>query len=175
MDDTASSSREKGSSMKKRDPGESLGARLLRALTDEELAALLDALFEPLDAKGLATLASRVDSETTAILAGFHDGDSKKQKPIATRAKCEREWESVWKRWREVIAELGEEEGRYVDQENNWEAPYFAGDVFSESLDEVAKDILPLIDRVPWLWTEEKDLFRDALLEIGAARKDSRN
>jgi hypothetical protein len=166
MDKKASSSREKGSFMKKRDPGESLGARLLRALTDEELAALLDALFEPLDAKGLATLASRVDSGTTAILTGFHDGDSKKQKPIATRAKCEREWESAWERWREVIAELGEEEGRYVDQEHHWEAPYFAGDVFAESLDEVAKNMLPLIDRVPWLWTEEKDLFRDALLEI---------
>ena len=119
-----------------------------------------------LDAKRLVTLASRVDSETAEILACPGDGDSKKRKPIATRAKCEREWESVWDRWQEVTAELGEEDGKYVDQEHHWEAPYFAGDAFAESLDEVAKDILPLIDRVPWLWMEEKNLFRDALLEI---------
>ena len=162
----ASSAEEKGSDSVKRDPREKIGTRLLRALTDEELSALLDALFELLDAKGLVTLASRVDSETAEMLACLGDGDLNKRKPIATRAKCEREWESVWDRWQEVTAELGEEDGQYVDQEHHWEAPYFDGDTFAESLDEVAKDILPLIDRVPWLWMEEKDLFRDALLEI---------
>ncbi|MCX7040722.1 MAG: hypothetical protein NT005_16505, partial [Spirochaetes bacterium] len=82
----ASSAREKGSYSVKRDLRVKIGTRLLRALIDEELSALLDALFELLDAKGLATLASRVDSETAEILACLGDGDSKKRKPIATRA-----------------------------------------------------------------------------------------
>jgi len=123
--------REKGSVDVNRDPRGKIGASLLRALADEELSALLDALFGVLDAKGLATLASRVDTETAEILASLSDGDSKKRKPIATRAKCDREWESVWDRWQEVTAELGVEDGQYVDQEHHWEAPYFASDLLS--------------------------------------------
>ena len=80
----ASSAREKGSYSVKRDPREKIGTRLLRALTDEELSALLDALFELLDAKGLMTLASRVGSETAEMLASLGDVDSNRRKPIAT-------------------------------------------------------------------------------------------
>lgn len=138
----------------------------MRALTEEQLSGLLDALFGLLDAEGRQLLVSRVDSEMAEIISRPGDGDSMRVKPIATRAKYEQEWESVWNRWHEATAELGVEDGRYVYQEHHWEAPYFDGNALAENLDEVAKDILPLIERVSELGIEERDFFRDELLEI---------
>jgi GNAT superfamily N-acetyltransferase len=158
--------RGKGSRDAERSSRKGLGAHLVHALTDQQLSGLLDAVFGLLDAEGRACLVSRVDRETAEVLSWLGDGRPIGAKPVATPAKYVQEWELVWDRWHQVTVELGIEEGRYVYQEHDWEPPRFDGESFAESLDEVARDLLPLIERIIELGIEDKNLFRDELLQI---------
>lgn len=159
-------SREKGSRGAEGSPRKGLGAHLLQALTDQQLSGLLEAVFGLLDAEGRGLLLSRVDGETAEVLVRLGNGEPIEGKTVATPAKYLQEWELAWDRWHQVTAELGIEDGRYVYQEHDWEPPWFDGSSFSERLDEVARDLLPLIERISELGIEDKNLFRDELLLI---------
>ncbi len=58
------------------------------------------------------------------------------------------EWKNIWDEWSHIVNEVGDEQGKYVAQDNYWEAPYFNGHDLAEDLGRVAERMLPLIDKV---------------------------
>jgi len=69
-------------------------------------------------------------------------------KPAAGTAKIRQEWESAWAAWEDCVAESGDEDGKYVLQDHEWEAPYFDTAAVANDLERVAARIRRLLPRV---------------------------
>lgn len=76
-------------------------------------------------------------------------------------------WNSLWRQWDNLVFEVGDEEGKYAVQDAHWEPPYFDGFTLAEDLDQIAVDMLPLIDDV-YAPAKNPVLFSEALEEIAA-------
>ena len=74
-------------------------------------------------------------------------------------------WSSLWRHWHEIVAEVGDEEGKYAVQDHHWEEPYFDGSFLASDLEPIARDMLGLIDDV-YKSVEDPELFIEALEDI---------
>ena len=139
---------------KKASPGPPLphlGDQILAALTREEIAQLLDALFEvsPPDSKdeALDRLPSNTRQTVQHILfppAPAGPSKAAKTKPVST-ARQAQTWSELWDEWHGVVAEAAQEEGDYIAQEAHWEPPYFDETAFVEDLEKIAAKMRPLL------------------------------
>jgi hypothetical protein len=129
----------------------SLLAALSAALSDEELRRTLVAALLALDHAGMSRLARRLGTETGGLVRRIvytKPVDGRRTKPAAGSAKIRQEWESAWAEWEECVAESGDEDGKYVLQEHEWEAPYFDTEAVASDLERVASRIRPLLPHV---------------------------
>lgn len=85
---------------------------------------------------------------------------------IASEKKNLEQWQTLWDQWDEIVSEVGDEHGRYAEQDEEWHPPYFVNDLFANDLEVVAKKMLELIDEI-FVLVDEPELFRDAIEEIG--------
>ncbi|MDM8547879.1 hypothetical protein QUF61_15430 [Candidatus Venteria ishoeyi] len=83
--------------------------------------------------------------------------------------KLEQKWKAVWAQWNDIINEVGDEDGEYISQEEDWEPPYFDGEELTADLETVALDIFPLLEPIYALGIEDENLFFNALEELGDA------
>lgn len=158
-----------------------IGHLLMEALTADQVAQLLGAIFpqgERLDR--LLENLKRVDADLVATLRSItSEGDPQvadrnarsRRKPITSLQRDVEQWEALWQQWEAHVLEVGDEEGEYASREGHWEPPSFDGYELAYDLDVVAEKMLPLIDRV-FEAIDNSDLFLDSLAGISAGIKD---
>lgn len=147
----------------------SRGARLTGALTGAQLTALLDVLLDALDEAQVADLSSHLDPDTGKVLASLFQTKQEKKREVLSEVSLMKQWRTLWNRWDNVVGEVGDEDGEYAFIDEDWESPYFASDALAEDLDEIARDMFPLLASVHELGDEEADVFVNALAELADA------
>jgi hypothetical protein len=130
-------------------PNSTWGDAIFRALAQQEIASLLDALFAalPLDMREAALDRLLPDTKQTVqrILAATKTtGHTRLAQPVST-AKLEQTWSKLWQEWDGVVSEAAQENGQYMVQDEHWEPPYFDQTAFIHDLEQVAKRMRPLI------------------------------
>lgn len=150
------------------------GDRLLNALTQQEIAQLIDALFTvlspELQEQAIAQLCPDTQQTVKQILAPAPIVESTQATAAQTvsMAKQAQTWSELWRDWDAIIWEASQEEGKYIAQEAHWEPPYFDTTTFTKDLESVADKMLPLLQTAfEHEFTPDRD-FAAALLEAEA-------
>ena len=151
----------------------SRGELLVQSLTSRQLAQVLDVVFaEPETVARYGDRFEQVDADMARAVSRILDasGGESPGAPaprMASDQKTVEYWNSLWRRWDEIVFQVGDEEGRYAAQEADWEAPYFDGYTLASDLDEVASDMEDILDQAFGL-VDEPELFAQALEEIAS-------
>jgi hypothetical protein len=136
-----------------RSPAAAVGAgkAIFAALTQQEIAGLLDVLFTLLPADLNQQALEQLPPDTRHTLEQILSPPLAASKMTATAdqpislAKQAETWSALWDRWDEIVAEAAQEEGDYIVQEEHWEPPYFDDYAVVQDLEEVAAKMLPLV------------------------------
>lgn len=147
----------------------SVGQKVIEALTEEQLAHLLDVLLDR-NHEVLWHKLPLLDQETARtvehVVTRHQAGSAEDQTPcVLSRDKLKEVWDGLWERWNRVMAQLGDDEGSYSVQEVHWEPPYFDGFSLSRDLEEIAEQMLPYLERA-FESFHESELFSGALIDI---------
>jgi hypothetical protein len=157
-----------------------IGSRLLEAITEEQVAKLLDIVFSQGDVDRWQDGIRKTDPDIAATLARLLESEEGRNPPDAdgntekkvkinmSEGRLRERWRDLWTRWNETIAEVGDEDGRYAVHEHHWEEPYFDESSLANDLETIAGEMLPLIDDV-YALVDEPGLFRDALDTLSEA------
>jgi hypothetical protein len=157
--------------------------RLLNALTQRELAELVDALFTVLspelqeearseaDPCGIAQLPEDTQQIVKQILVASSISESTEASAPQTvsLAKQAQTWFELWREWDDIVSEASEEGGKYIIQEADWEPPYFDATTFSEDLERVAAQMRSLLQTAFEHGFTPDHGFVSALLEAESA------
>jgi|GEM_PF-1183379 len=163
-----------------------LGNRLFQALTQQEIAQLIEALFAvlspELQEQAMAQLSADTQKTIQQILAPqilaspSESQESEVQEqgiaqpsdpqpsvqqsltvpPLAlaaesaqmrgiSLAKQAQLWSELWGEWDAIAWAASEEDGKYLVQEHHWEPPYFDATTFMDDLEDIARQMLPLL------------------------------
>jgi hypothetical protein len=146
------------------------GKLIIEALTEDQLASLLDVLATSGRLTAMINEIEQLEPDLAATVSQIlNHPDSKPAGPagkrIVSRRRLLENWNELWEQWQKIVAEIGDEEGKYAIQDTHWEAPYFDGYYVSEDLEQIAVDMLPLIDHL-YDSVDQPDLFKDAIEEI---------
>lgn len=129
------------------DPAEALSDRLREALSDDELQTVLVRSLLALDEAGRERLLDGLDAETRDALRLALDPPKKgpsrdaAKSVVVGRRKLQQEWEALWRRWDEIVEESGEEKGRYVQQDHDWDPPYLIRSEVADDLEVVGAQL----------------------------------
>ncbi len=128
-----------------------VGDRLLAALTHEEVVQLLDVCFAAMSPEGQAEVLQHLEPDTRrtvgqilAPLPSEGDRQAPQDTPVSM-AKLAQTWSDAWQSWNRVIDDAAQEDGPYMEQEHDWEPPYFNTIAFVEDLEPVAEIMRPLV------------------------------
>jgi hypothetical protein len=125
--------------------------QLLKALTQLEIARLIDALLgalsSELEEQAISQLPADTQQTVRQILAPSPPQVATKSTVLETvsLAKQAEVWAGLWQEWDTIVCEASEEEGKYIVREADWEEPYFDPTTFIEDLESVANKMQPLI------------------------------
>lgn len=126
------------------------GERLLAALTQQEIAQLLDALVAvlspPQQAQALAQLAVDTRQTVQQILTAPVEPTATPTPLPASLAKLAEQWSALWQEWGAIVSAAADEEGEYYTQEEQWEPPFFDSDALMAALEAVAGKMQPLLE-----------------------------
>jgi hypothetical protein len=147
-----------------------IGQLLMESLTSEQIACMLEVIASAGALKRLMDDFKRADPDMAATVGNILKGsqttvDGKAKSRLASHKRTNEYWKSLWRHWHEIVAEVGDEEGKYAVQDHHWEEPYFDGSFFASDLEPVALDMLGLIDDV-YKSVEDSELFTKALDDI---------
>ena len=150
-----------------------MGQLIMESLTKDQIACMLEVVASAGDLKSLMDDFMRADPDMAAtideIFKRFRTkANGKTQiRPVSHKRTLEY-WNSLWRHWHEILADVGDEEGKYAVQDHHWEAPYFDGYYLASDLEPIARDMLDLIDDV-YPSVDDPELFTDALESIEAS------
>lgn len=149
-----------------------MGKRIIRSITGDQLATLLDLVCRPTVLLSVLKDMKRIDADLAKtiekIMTREEDSPRHTSLPeIASERKTLETWRALWKKWDAIVSEVGDENGRYAEQEEEWDTPSFDGYALANDLEAVAGQMAVLMDEIFRL-VDEPDLFKDALLEIGS-------
>ncbi|MGK7949611.1 MAG: hypothetical protein AB4368_12670 [Xenococcaceae cyanobacterium] len=116
-------------SAKSKKAQENAGKAILTALSQQEVVLWLDALWASLPADSREIALNRMPRDTRETLQQLlkeSHGPEVKTKPVSL-AKREQIWSDLWGEWDQIVWSATEEEGKYLEQEEHWEPPYFDG------------------------------------------------
>jgi hypothetical protein len=155
-----------------------LSEHLLKALTQQEIAQLIDALFgvlsSELQEQAIDQLLSSTQQTVRQILAPVILQDlHTTATPIASLSKQAQTWSKLWGEWNTILSEVSEEDGKYIVQEVSWEEPYFDNYTFMEDLENIATQLLPLISIAIENNFDPKGKFIEELTDVEVAVVDS--
>jgi hypothetical protein len=147
-----------------------LGQLLMKSLTSDQIALLLDVVANGFDLSRYMDDLKKADPDmATTVGKVLKSRGTKAEAGKGTRLVSDQRsienWNSLWRQWDDVVAEVGNEDGKYTVQDHHWEAPYFAGGYLALDLEPIAGDMLGLIDDVYGL-VKDPDLYFGALEEI---------
>lgn len=146
--------------------------RLEEVLSDPELRRVLAAALLELNPAGRKRLLARLDPETSEALVAVFSPPKKQARPrepasvTPGKGKLRQEWVRLWQEWAQVVSESGDEEGKYVQQDAEWEAPYLVPTAIAADLDEIAGRMQGLIPLVIGQSIAPGFSFADALREM---------
>ncbi len=150
-----------------------IGHFLLESLTKDQVACMLEVVASAWDLKSLMDEFMRADPDMAATIGEVlkevraKTGRKTKSRPVSHKRTMEY-WNSLWRQWHEILADVGDEEGKYAVQDHHWEEPYFDGFQFAFDIEPIAQEMLGLIDDV-YSSVEDPNLFVGALEEIEAS------
>jgi hypothetical protein len=157
-----------------------LSEHLIKALTQQEIAQLLDALFgvltSELQEQAIEQLLPSTQQTVRQILDPAIPQDLHTQAtatPIASLSKQAQTWSKLWGEWNTTLSEVSEEDGKYIVQEVSWEEPYFDNYTFMEDLENIATQLLPLIPIAIKNNFDPKDKFIEELIDVENTVVDS--
>jgi hypothetical protein len=106
------------------------GKLIMEALTKDQLASLLDRLATTGRLEILTSEIVHLFPDLAATLSQIlNQPDSKTAGPAAKRItslrRLHENWNELWEQWHKIVAEVGDEEGKYAIQDAHWETPYF--------------------------------------------------
>ena len=147
-----------------------IGQLLLDSLTTDQIGYLLDVVANSGDLSKYMDDLRKVDPDMAATVgkilkAGSAQAGGGKSDRIASDQRTIELWDSLWRNWQDIVAKVGDEEGKYAVQDHHWEEPYFDSYSLALDLEPIAADMLVLVDDVYGL-VDEPDLFTEALDEI---------
>ncbi len=147
-----------------------IGQLLLESLTNEQIACMLEVVASAGGLKSLMDDFKKADSDMAATVDNILKGgrattNGKTESRLASHKRTLEYWDSLWRHWHGIVAEVGDEEGKYAVQDHHWEEPYFDGSFFASDLEPIAQDMLGLIDDV-YNSVEDPDLFVEAIEDI---------
>ena len=147
-----------------------IGQMLVKSLTSEQITGLLTVVSASIDLNQFVDEFTKIDPDMAAtvkkILAADKGAVSKgKTKPLASLKRTMEFWGSLWRKFEDIIGELGDEGGKYAVEDHHWEPPYFDGWSLADDLEPIAKDMLGLIEDV-YEEVNDPDVFLDALEEM---------
>jgi len=145
---------------------ESVGNKILAAITDTQTAQLLDIIFSVLDSKEVDRVLGKVSPDVKKTLARLLSGGIAPAGEVVSAEKNREKWDDLWRQREDVVSEIGDEEGKYVSQDEHWEPPYFDGSAVAEDLEAIAVKMLPLVEEIYAAGTEDKDIFLQAVEDI---------
>ena len=156
-----------------KDKETTMGQLLMESLTKDQIACMLEVVASAGDLKSLMDDFKRADPDMAATVNDIIKGlrtktDGKKQSRPVSHKRTMEYWNSLWRHWHEILADVGNEEGKYAVQDHHWEEPYFDGSYFASDLELIAQDMLGLIDDV-YASVECLGLFTEALEQIEAS------
>ncbi len=140
-----------------------VGKKVLEALTNDQIVHLLDEVFTLSGTQETETLLSNLPADIAGPLSEILRPGKATSKKIVSDKKHLEKWRKLWRRWADIESRLGDEDGDYVAQEHDWEAPYFDGSALAEDMEGIAKEMLPLLEKTYALGKEEDDLFEEAI------------
>ena len=126
---------------------ETLGDRILAALTQQEISQLLNAFLATLPSEELEPILTQLPLNTRKTLQKIlnQQQNINQEQPLSLD-KLAQTWSQLWQEWNEITDEASQEDGRYIVQEVDWEPPYFDAYTMVEDLEKVAQNIQPLIE-----------------------------
>ena len=149
-----------------------LGKTIVEALTEEQLAVLLELVCQPTVLRPLMEGLEKIDEDVAEtvekIVFGKKEASAEADPGFAATAsegKILERWRSLWEQWGDLASELGDEHGRYAEQDDEWHPPYFDGDALSSDLEPLGEQMLEILEKVFDL-VDDDDLFRDALEDL---------
>ena len=147
-----------------------IGQLLMESLTAEQIACMLEVVASAGGLKSLMDDFIKADPDMAATIDNILKGgrsmaNGKTESRLASHKRTMEYWDSLWRHWHEIVAEVGDEEGKYAVQDHHWEEPYFDGTFFASDLEPIARDMLGLIDDV-YRSVEDPELFVEALEDI---------
>jgi hypothetical protein len=147
-----------------------IGQLLMESLTAEQIACMLDVVASSGGLKCLMDDFKKTDPDMAATVDKILKGGCSvtggiTEKHLASYKRTMEYWDSLWRQWHGVVAELGDEDGTYAVQDHHWEEPYFDGYGFASDLEPIARDMLGLINDV-YNSVDDPDLFEAALADI---------
>lgn len=156
---------------KQKMPLKKLGKLIIESITGEQLATLLDLICSPPVLLSVMGELEKMDADLAKTIEKIvtHEeeppGDTGLPE-IASEKKTLERWQALWKEWDALVSEVGNEHGRYAEQDEEWHPPYFNGYGFANDLEPIAENMLESIEEV-FAPLDEPDLFRDSIAEIG--------
>ena len=109
-----------------------VGQLLMKSLTSDQLTLLLDVVASGVDLSRYMGDLKKADPDMAATVDKvLKSRGAKAEVGIGSRLVLDQRsidnWNSLWRQLDDVIAEVGNEDGKYTIQDHHWEAPYFAG------------------------------------------------
>lgn len=145
--------------------------QLVSGLTSRQLAELLARLLHGMSDTDRAEFNNTLVPDVAAVLRRLWDpqplvASAEEANDRTSDAKFTAQFHSVLGALRDLLSELGDEDGEYILNEHHWEPPDFDGSQLSEDIECCAKELLPLLERAATLNLENENLFIDFCEEI---------
>jgi hypothetical protein len=141
-----------------------LAKKFIDGVTAKQLENFIEAVFKTADKKTMNEILDQAKPE----LKSFVDNllTEKPKENLSTDDKFIQTWESLKSEISDCIYELGDEEGEYAEQYDQWHPPYFDLYSFAEDLENIFEKMLPMIDKVYKIKTDDIDFFTELLSDI---------
>jgi hypothetical protein len=149
-----------------------MGQLLMESLTKNQIACMLEVVASTGNLNSLMDDFKRADPDMAATVddilkGGWTKAVGKTQGRSVSHKRTMEYWNSLWRHWHEILADVGNEEGKYAVQDHHWEEPHFDGSYFASDLEPIARDMLGLIADV-YGSVGDPELFVEALEDIEA-------
>jgi hypothetical protein len=143
-----------------------MGMRILEALTREQVTHLLDTVLRIYGNQGREKLLGALDDDVASTLTRLLHPGAASGKRIVSDDRQLQEWTEHWRHWSRIVSELGDENGRYAVRDRDWDAPRFAAEDLAADLEQVAEQMLPMLESVYETGNEGDELFEGALVDM---------
>jgi hypothetical protein len=138
------------------------GQSLVEALTKDQMAALFDAVVDVIDIETQDEILRKLDEDIADTTARILSGRDNTSEAVCSEKKRQHNWDDLWGQWFDIASEVGDDEGRYVQQDHHWESPYFCYDEVASDLDQVVCKMQSLMAVV----ADDREVFVQGLAEI---------